>query len=141
MQNVKPKIYLKIALFFGIINFSYSFAQVNLNESSYKTLIGTACKEMIDGGCIIKTYCTLSFKKNIVNISYSAEADCTPKEREIFYEKNANKYNKSELWSEKNSIINIENFNDYGDFIFTKNSLIGKKEVNGKLENLVFEKI
>lgn len=141
MKNSNSKRYLKLTLLIVILNFNRSFAQVDLNERTYKALVSTTCKEMIDGGCTIKTYCIMSFKDNIANISYYVEAYCTPKEKEKFYEENIKKYKKSEFWSEKNHIITIKNFNDYGNFIYTESTLIGKKEVNGKLENLVFEEI
>jgi hypothetical protein len=139
MKNLSLKIYLKIILFLIVFQSNFAFSQTELIGKSYTALISTSCKEFINGGCTIKNYCTLKFEKSTVDISYFAEAYCTPKDVENLYEENA-KQNKNALpWTQQNSKIVIENFNDFGNlYLAKKNILFGTKEVDGKLEELKF---
>jgi hypothetical protein len=138
---MKYKIKLRFLIILVLANFAGAYAQIALNGKTYTAQISEACKEFSDGGCMIYTYCILSFEKEKVNISYNAKASCTSKEREAFYQENAKRDKKTYSWFVINNRIHIEGFNDYGDFAYYNNKLVGKKNVNDKLENLEFTEL
>ncbi len=131
---------MKAILLIVIMIVSTAQAQINLAGKSYTALIRSSCKEFKDGGCTINTYCTLTFEKEKVTVSYSTKATCTDKKREKTYEGKPEEgilYN----WTTKNEQVHIENFIDYGDLLPTEGKLVGKKEVNGLLQDLDFVEV
>lgn len=125
-----------LSLLLMVFTVNLSFSQSNLNGKVFSTLYSTSCKEFSDGGCIIQTYCGLKFDKKTVTVSYSTEAECTPKEKEKLYEKNTEKIYS---WSIENKIIHFNNFDGFGDLHLTDDgSLIGKKFSSDKVDNIEF---
>ena len=128
---------------FLVLIFSISlklYSQNAIVGKAYKAEISASCKEMNDGGCMIYNYCILEFEKNIVKVSYSTEASCTPKERENTYNNNVSQ--KTEYtYTIKNNVVTIKNFYSYGKLIIKQKKLIGQKEMNdnefSKLEFLL----
>ena len=115
-------------------------SQNTLAGKTYKAEVSASCEKFKNGGgCMIYDYCILDFKKNIVNVSYSTKASCTPKEIENNY-----KINQSEKmqygYTIKNNIVNIKNFNTYGKLFINQKKLIGRKEMNeNEFSKLEFE--
>ena len=78
----------KISIIFIFFFNASSNGQSQLTGRMYKAEISASCKEMSDGGCMIYSYCILEFKKNIVTVSYSTKAYCSPEEKEGNYNRN-----------------------------------------------------
>ena len=116
-------------------------SQNTLAGKTYKAEVSASCEKFKNGGgCMIYDYCILEFEKNIVKVSYSTEASCTPKERENTYNNNVSQ--KTEYnYTIKNNVLNIKNFNTYGKLTIKQKKLIGRKEMNenefSKLEFLL----
>ena len=121
--------FLILITFFLFFNAHVS-AQSDLIGKKYKAEIRTSCEKFKNGGgCMIYNYCILEFNKNIVKVSHSTEASCTPKERENTYNNNVSQ--KTEYnYTIKNNVLNIKNFNTYGKLTIKQKKLIGRKEMN-----------
>ncbi len=137
MQDYNSKV-LRIFIFFFLLSVNVLNAQESLMGKSYTALLSTSCKEFVDGGCTIRSYCTLSFDKKVVHVSYSVEANCTPIQREKLYEDNLQNPNRTVPYSLHNKTINISAFSDFSSFRFVDNAVIVKKEIEGKSEDIIF---
>jgi hypothetical protein len=97
--------------------------------NTYQAKIREACKEMIDGGCMLYTFCVLKFEKDSVQVSYRAKANCTPKEREKNYEHIYDNLTKIYKWTLDNDVITIDNFGDYGALTARDSNLFGTRGI------------
>ena len=123
---------LFVSLLFIVVS---TRAQMNVSGKTFTAKTGESCKEMPDGGCTIKYFCSLTFGPDSVTVHNFTKASCTNKKLEAGYEKNLQD-SKTYTYTISNSIITIENFDTYGTYEEKENALIGKK---GKAA-LTFEK-
>ncbi len=101
-------------------------AQMNVTGKTFTAKTGESCKEMPDGGCTIKYFCSLTFGPDSVTVHNYTKASCTNKELEPGYEKSLQE-SKTYKYTVSNSMITIENFATYGIYEEKGNMLIGKK--------------
>ena len=139
MNNLSMKIYLRGILFLVLLQSNFIFCQTDIIGKSFTALISTSCKEFINGGCTIQSYCTLKFSKKTVDITYFNETYCTPKSFEKLNDENAKQNKEALLWSKQNSKIFIEGLNDFGNlYLASENIIFGTKENYGELKELRF---
>jgi hypothetical protein len=102
-------------------------AQTSPENKLYKALVGTTCKDMIDGGCMLYSYRLLDFSKDSVRVTYDVTATCTSKEREKGYKHIYDNLNKTYKWHLSDQFIVIEGFDEYGTFRLLDSTLIAEK--------------
>lgn len=112
------------------INFSVHSTQQT--GKKYKALLSESCKLMTDGGCMIYTYRVLNFNKDSVTVSYEVEAKCTPQDREKNYINQLRNAVKSYKWSNRNNLLLIEGFDEYGELIFQNTTITGRDKSSGR---------
>jgi len=111
-------------LFFFLFSFAqekeYSFRELRkeLNNKTFIALISESCAEPIG---MKYTYCQITFIKNKVNIVYTLQIN----ETVMSASSTPRKYKWKLL---KNKEISIIDFKDYGNFIYSKNELLGEKK-------------
>ena len=115
-----------------------SFINRGEAQGLYATQVSQACKEMIDGGCIITTTCLLLFDCDSVRVTYQYKADCTSKEKESAYEQLNGRPGKAYSWKQKDHTIIIDGFTDYGPLAMQGQTLVGNI-LRNKMEPLVFQ--
>lgn len=129
---------MKLSIIIMSLFFAGSSIHPDITGKTYQAEVQATCKTMKDGGCMIYTYCVLSFEKDQVAISTYVKASCTAKEKEAGYESRNGKDFRQYKWHTKNNIVYIEGFEDYGAFTYKEETLVASKDVNGKREPLIF---
>ena len=76
---------LIITLLLISINLFSQTEQNNYSGKFYVAEISASCKKMVNGGCMIYSYCVMKFDKDSVEVSYPTKASCSPSEVEKNY--------------------------------------------------------
>ncbi len=116
-----------------------SYAQYSPVGKTFSAQVSASCRETTTGGCMIYTYCNLSFEKDSVAIFDYTEKNCISSDPSGSFQKNGYGPTKKYSWKIKDGLITIKDFTDYGNFNqYDAAVLAGKKEMNGKWEELDF---
>jgi predicted metal-dependent RNase len=133
---------MRLSLIFILFTFCSinSRAQSGPEGKTFRALTGTSCAKMVNGGCTFFTYCTLSFDKDSVFVSYHSKASCSDSIREARYDREHQPIGKMHSWKMKKNIITITGFSNYGPLEMQEKKLYGKHD-HDKPGFLVFENI
>jgi hypothetical protein len=116
---------------FIVVVLAFSFtvkSQKNVIGKTYSAKTGTTCKEFSDGGgCLIDTYCYLTFEKDSVVIIYKQISYCSPKIKDTFCTKDNNIFRRYKYIFYRDG-IKIKDFDIYGKLILKGKKMIGKYE-------------
>ena len=115
-----------------------SFAQYNPIGKTFSAQVSASCAETTTGGCMIYTYCNLSFEPDSVTVFHNSEVYCSSSDSAKSFHKTGYNSKKKYFWKMKNDLIIIKGFTTYGSFKQHDTILAGKKDMNGKWEELDF---
>ncbi len=114
---------LTLIIIFLLININL-FSQTEQNNYSgkfYVAKISASCKKMVNGGCMIYSYCVMKFAKDSVEVSYPTKASCSPSEVEKKY--NDNNIIKKYKWIIKSDKLVIKGFEDLNKYSFSEKNV------------------
>jgi|GEM_PF-3649570 len=117
------KLFIALLLFFSFITQGQK-----ISGKTYIAQTGSSCKEFFNGGgCEMKYYCYLEFKRNFVNVYYSTIFTCSPKEKESTYDNSLSEKKKCK-WIKQGKTILIDGFDDYDMLKIVDGTLLGIKK-------------
>jgi len=103
------------------INLFSQTVQNNYSGKFYVAEISASCEKMVNGGCMIYSYCVMKFDKDSVEVSYPTKASCSPSE----VEKNYNNINiiKKYKWIIRSDKLDIKGFEDLNKYSFSEKNV------------------
>jgi hypothetical protein len=107
------------------------FSKSDFAGKTYRAEVYEMCGKIEGGGFNEHLYCDLQFKKDSVKVTHRTLRTTSVYDKVENSEKSENKTYK---WKIRNNVIIIENFTNYGQFIFKNEQLVADKD-------LIFTKI
>lgn len=105
------------------INLFSQTAQNNYSGKFYVAEISASCKKMVNGGCMIYSYCVMTFDKDSVEVSYPTKASCSPSEVEKNYNNNNSNLIKKYKWIIRSDKLDIKGFEDLNKYSFSEKNV------------------
>lgn len=103
-------------------------AQTGVNGRRFVAKTGETCKDKVNGGCMLYTYCAMEFESDSVTVYYYRRAVCSVKEEEGY---NFSLYNerKKYSWKAVHDTVLVPDFYVYGTYFIRRGKqLISRTE-------------